>query len=110
MHTGAEHASSRTAPRIPRDVFDLPLAHLQLTKTQDSEIREKYENNHTFSLISDPSSEQDQVHAASILAAHRLDLDARECLENKWNIRWSVQGAKSTRRVLYQWCVAVTLT
>ena len=103
VHIGSEHASSRTTPRIPRDVCELPLTHLELTPDQHTKIREKYENNQTFSQTYDPDSVQDQIHAASILASNRLDLDARESLENKWNVRWSVAGANHSRRVLYQW-------
>ena len=110
VHVDAEHASSRTMPQPPRDRSDVPLDHLILTVAQRDEIDRLYsDGNSTFTSSYDSASEQDQLAAAALLAAHRLDIDARECASNKWNVAWSItSGGKEveqTYRVLYQWCV-----
>lgn len=54
----------------------------------------------------DPQNDTSQVKAASLLAAKGLDLDARECLENRWSIKWTkTTGSikERTKRVLFQW-------
>lgn len=104
VNVPAENASSRTTPQLPRDLSDVSLAHLVLTDAQRSAILARTsEEKHIY----DSAAEGDQLAAASFLASHRLDLDARECLENKWHVRWTVKSGgkdvEQTCRVLYQW-------
>ncbi|KAI0826382.1 hypothetical protein BC629DRAFT_1455850 [Irpex lacteus] len=39
--------------------------------------------------VFDPIKEEEQVTAASILAANRLDTEARQCIDNRWTIKCS---------------------
>ncbi|KAJ3523870.1 hypothetical protein NM688_g8655 [Phlebia brevispora] len=100
----AKNASARKAPRVPRELSEIPFDHLHLDEDQRISIKEIYTapEPRSFSRTYKLDDESDQVAAVSFLAANRLDFDARECLDNKWNIRWSGKGDKETWRVLYQ--------
>ncbi|KAJ3530967.1 hypothetical protein NM688_g7639 [Phlebia brevispora] len=102
INVTAENASMRTAPRLPPSERDIPLTHLVLTDSQRVEIECRYSHQEVFSRDFDTATEDEQIVAASFLATNRLDLDARECLDNKWVIRWSAKSAGETQRVLYQ--------
>jgi hypothetical protein len=79
--------------------------HLVLTEQQKSQIEGLYAN----SQISDSvfkTNDGDQIQAGAELATHGLDVEAREWIDSRWSMRWSMtqgKGAKETSRALYQW-------
>ena len=100
-------AAKRKAPQMPRELTQVPISHLEITQAQRQQIDAKYRHGATFSAEYQTDSDDDQTEAAALLAAVRLDLDARECLNNKWSIKWTGTGTHQEQRVLYQWCVTL---
>lgn len=103
-----DEASRRTSKKARPELTDIYLDRLVLTETQRHEIDTLYALSQAYSRRFEPSKE-DQIEAAALLAANALDDDARECVKNKWHIRWSEtfgKGKEQTRRVLYQWCAS----
>ena len=106
VHLDSEVASGAKSYRKPRDLSAVSLDHLAINDSQRSALAAIYNEGNQYIRKFDPDKEDDQLIAASILATNRMDTDARECLENKWSIRWSQRsgsGKTETWRVLYQW-------
>ena len=65
---------------------------------EDLERGRGYSNNRTTSQAYNPQDPEEQLQAASFLAAAGLDLDARQALGNRWSSRWSRQTTCQLRR------------
>lgn len=101
-----EVAGKKKTQSIPREISAVPLDHLTLDPMQRTALDAIYNAGKNYLGVFDPLKEEEQVSAGSILAAKRLDTDARQCIDNRWNIKWSVKkgkGRNETSRVLYQW-------
>jgi hypothetical protein len=106
VHVDPTLPSRENTHNARRELSNVYTSHLVLDAVQATTITALYAQNKHFSQKFDPINEEDQVIAGSILAASRLDVDARECLENKWSVRWlqrSGSEKKEICRVLYQW-------
>lgn len=106
-----DEASRRTTKKARPELTDIYLDRLVLSEMQRNSINALYTQSRTYSRRFDPSKEE-QIEAAALLAAHALDDNARECMMNKWHIRWSEMfghGKEKTRHILYQWCVTYNL-
>lgn len=112
VNLDAEEASRQTAKKARPELTEIYLDRLRLTDSQRQDIDALYTTNKTH-FRSFSHSKEDQYEAALFLAANRLDDDGRECVQNKWHIRWTgvfgrgssqKDGKRETRRVLYQWC------
>ena len=99
----SDEAASRKAPTPPQELTEVAISHLELSVTQHEIIRERYAAQDIFSQAYSTKVDADQVVAASVLAAERLDIDARESMANKWYVKWVGKGSHGAHRVLYQW-------
>lgn len=102
----SEVAGKKKTQNVPREISAVPLDHLTLDSKQKASIDAIYSTSKNYLGVFDPIKEEEQVTAASILAANRLDTEARQCIDNRWTIKWSVKkgkGRNETSRVLYQW-------
>ncbi|KAJ6610917.1 hypothetical protein B0H10DRAFT_2224618 [Mycena sp. CBHHK59/15] len=108
-------SGSRKAPLKQSTLAsDIPLGKLKVSPTQLKQLEEIYRDHATtpkggtspvdylYGLSND-----DQLTAAAIMAQQGLDIDARECMENRWSQQWSryssnsIKATGKTRRVLY---------
>lgn len=106
-HLSAEEASGRKVGLSARpQATSINVKNLKLTTEQRKDINHLYEteeqvDNYTYEY----GSLDDQILAGAMLAAVRLDLDARNSVVKYWVRRWSQKSGKGdsqSERVLYQ--------
>jgi hypothetical protein len=96
-----------------RLVSDIQTKELWLTGAQKEALDALCSANeivdHTF-YINHENARQSQLNAAALMASYGLDLDSREVPANRWSVRSSQErGPGQTKRVLYQWCVQLSV-
>lgn len=108
VHLGAAEASRAQPTKIPRALSSIYTKYLFLTDDQRGKIDEIHAGGKITSQEFEACEIEQQLTAAALLASYRLDIESRECLANKWVIRWSREGGEGPEtayRVLYQWYV-----